>query len=92
MKHAYKIQNIRCKGHANTIAKALTDEFVCVVVDVAGKIVTIEIKDEHDIAKGALALKKLGYPLASEESGIMDKAKNFVSRAIGKFETIKGDK
>lgn len=58
------------------------------VVDVAGKTVTIEIKDEHDIAKGALALKKLGYPLASEESGIMDKAKS-ISCAIGKFETIR---
>ncbi len=85
MKHTYEIQNIRCGGCANTITKALSEEFEGVVVDVAGKIVTVEIKDESQIAKGAELLKKLGYPLADEESGIVDKAKSFVSCAIGKF-------
>lgn len=92
MKHTYEVQNIRCAGCANTIAKALTLEFDGVVIDVASKTVTIEIKDESEIAKGALALKKLGYPLSSEDSGMIDKAKSLVSCAIGKFETIKGDK
>ncbi len=85
MKHIYEIQNIRCGGCANTITKALIAEFESVEVDVTGKKVTVEIKDESEIAKGAELLKKLGYPLADEESGIIDKAKSFVSCAIGKF-------
>lgn len=85
MKHTYEIQNIRCGGCANTIAKALTGEFEGVVVDVVSKTVTVEIKDESQIAKGAELLKKLGYPLAEEESSMVDKAKSFVSCAIGKF-------
>jgi|APHig6443717497_1056834.scaffolds.fasta_scaffold00243_41 copper chaperone CopZ len=85
MKHTYEIQNIRCGGCANTITKALTAEFEGVTVDVASKTVTVELKDESEIAKGADMLKKLGYPLADEESGMVDKAKSFVSCAIGKF-------
>ncbi len=85
MKHTYEIKNIRCKGYANTIAKAFSAEFVCVVVDVAGKKVTVKLKDETEIAKGAEMLKKLGYPLLDEESGMVDKAKGFVSCAVGKF-------
>lgn len=85
MKHIYEIQNIRCGGCANTITKALGEEFEGVVVDVASKTVTVELKDESQIAKGAELLKKLGYPLTDEESGMVDKAKSFVSCAIGKF-------
>jgi copper chaperone len=85
MKHIYEIQNIRCGGCANTITKALGEEFESVVVDVASKTVTVELKDEPQIAKGAELLKKLGYPLTDEESGMVDKAKSFVSCAIGKF-------
>jgi copper chaperone len=85
MKHIYQIQNIRCGGCGNTIAKALSLEFESAIIDVAGKTVTVELKDESEIAKGAEMLKKLGYPLSDKESGMVDKAKSFVSCAIGKF-------
>jgi hypothetical protein len=54
-------------------------------VDPAEKTVTVEAANEEEIAKGAEALKKLGYPLAGEDSGLMDKAKSFVSCAVGKL-------
>ena len=85
MKHTYEIQNMRCGGCANTITKALSAEFEGVEVDVVSKKVTVEIKNEADISKGADILKKLGYPLSSQEGGMIDKAKSFVSCAIGKI-------
>jgi copper chaperone len=59
--HTYEIQNIRCGGCANTITKELSKLFTSVKVDVEGKKVTVELKDEEEVAKGAEALKKLGY-------------------------------
>ncbi|HRF56354.1 MAG TPA: heavy metal-associated domain-containing protein [Campylobacterales bacterium] len=85
MKHTYEVQNIRCGGCANTINKALSAEFEDVEIDVMSKKVTVEIKNESEISKGAEMLKKLGYPLIGEESGMLDKAKSFVSCAIGKM-------
>ncbi len=85
MKHTYEVQNIRCGGCANTINKALSAEFESVEIDVVSKKVTVEIKNESEISKGAEMLKKLGYPLIGEESGMLDKAKSFVSCAIGKM-------
>ncbi len=85
MKHTYEVQNIRCGGCANTINKALSAEFEDVEIDVMSKKVTVEIKNESEISKGAEMLKKLGYPLTGEESGMLDKAKSFVSCAIGKI-------
>jgi len=85
MKHIYEVQNIRCSGCANTIIKALSSDFENVSVDVTSKTVTVEIKESSEIEKGALALKKLGYPLIGEDSGVVDKAKSFVSCAIGKL-------
>jgi copper chaperone CopZ len=86
MTHTFEIQNIRCGGCANTITKELSKYFENVSVDVTGKKVTIDIKNDEDITKGAETLKKLGYPLLTEESGLVDKAKSFVSCAIGKFD------
>ena len=86
MKHNYHIQNIRCGGCANTIKKELSKIFESVEIDIESKIVTVEAKNEQDIENGAMSLKKLGYPLTGEESGLVDKAKSFVSCAIGKFD------
>lgn len=86
MQHTFEVQNIRCSGCANTITKELSKEFENVLVDVSGKKVTVDIKNSDEIEKGAMALKKLGYPLIGEESGLIDKAKSFVSCAVGKFD------
>jgi copper chaperone len=85
MKHVYEIQNIRCGGCANTIKKELAGMFESVEVDPAEKTVTVEAANEEEIAKGVKTLKKLGYPLAGEDSGFVDKAKSFVSCAVGKI-------
>jgi len=86
MTYIYEIQNIRCGGCANTITKELLKIFESVSVDVESKKVTVELKNEDEIAKGSEALKKLGYPLIDEDSGLIDKAKSFVSCAVGKFD------
>ena len=86
MTHTFEVQNIRCGGCANTITKELSKEFENVSVDVTSKKVTIDIKNEEDVIKGSEALKKLGYPLTTEDSTIIDKAKSFVSCAVGKFD------
>ena len=86
MLHTFDVQNMRCGGCANTITKELSKDFENVSVDVASKKVTVEIKNESDIIKGAEALKKLGYPLLGQDGTILDKAKSFVSCAVGKFD------
>jgi copper chaperone len=85
VKHTYEVQNIRCGGCANTITKELSKLFESVEVDVEGKKVTVELKDDQEVTNGAEALKKLGYPLADEDCSLLDKAKSFVSCAVGKI-------
>jgi copper chaperone CopZ len=79
------VHNIRCGGCANSIKKELSKLFKSVEVDIDGKKVTVSVIDEQEIQKGAESLKKLGYPLIGEDSGMLDKAKSFVSCAVGKI-------
>jgi len=90
VKQTFEVFNVKCGGCASTLKTKLAEEFGEIEVNLnvlPGKI-TVEI-DDKDIDKLAKALKKLGYPLASEEMSFMDststKAKSFVSCAIGKM-------
>lgn len=82
----FAFQNIRCNGCANTIKKALSEKFSFVEVDlsVEPRIVRVDIKDSSDEEFLIQKLKSLGYPLVGEDSNFVDKAKSFVSCAIGK--------
>mgnify|MGYP001549130421 CR=1 FL=1 len=90
MQQTFEVFNVKCGGCASTLKSKLAEEFgeIKVDLDVIPRKITLDI-DDKDIAKLAEALKKLGYPLASEEMGFMDststKAKSFVSCAIGKM-------
>jgi copper chaperone len=87
MAHTYQIQNIRCGGCAATIRRRLGEAGI-EVLEVSPEAQSVRIGSDEParIAEGAAILKALGYPLAGEDSGLVDKAKSFVSCAIGKFE------
>jgi copper chaperone CopZ len=76
---------MRCGGCANTITKELSKSFSNISVDVESKKVTLDIENEEDVTKCATILKSLGYTLVGEDNSIIDKAKSFVSCAIGKI-------
>ncbi len=91
MKHTFEVMNVKCGGCANTLTTKLEPKFGPVEVDlsVEPRRITIDI-DSDRIDELGLALKKLGYPLATENLGFVEnntaKAKSFVSCAIGKMD------
>ncbi|MCJ7765270.1 MAG: heavy-metal-associated domain-containing protein [Thiovulaceae bacterium] len=87
-----EVANVRCSGCAATIMKALEEEgFTDLSVDLScePRKVTASVTDEARSAQFRAILRKLGYPLYHEKSGMVDsaglKAKSFVSCAVGKF-------
>jgi copper chaperone CopZ len=92
MKKNFKALNIKCGGCANTIKKALKDEFGEVDVDLTQepRVVTLEIKDEEAELSFRKKMRSLGYPMEDEELGALTKgglkAKSFISCAIGKID------
>lgn len=96
MIQTFEVSNIRCGGCANTITKALKEnEFHEISIDLScePRKVTVDIVDEATLAQFRAILRKLGYPLFSEENTGLDsitlKAKSLVSCTIGKFSSEK---
>ncbi len=92
MKHLFEVENVKCGGCANTLKKALLDDFGEVEVDLETmpRRITIEA-EEVDEEKLKTKLRSIGYPLSSDELSTLQnvnaKAKSFVSCAIGKMES-----
>ena len=90
MEKTFQVMNVKCGGCANTLTKALKEEFGDVTVDLEKmpREITLDIKDE-DKEKLKLKLRSIGYPLADDElstlQSVETKAKSFVSCAIGKI-------
>lgn len=90
MRQSYEVQNVKCGGCASTLKKSLAEVFGEVEVDleVTPRKITLEIEPEQEEAL-KLALRKLGYPLVTDELGTFatmeTKAKSFVSCAIGRM-------
>ena len=90
MKQTFKVLNVKCGGCASTLRTTLEEKFGDVRVDLMTepREITLDI-EEDQIPEMASMLKKVGYPLASEDMGFVEsntlKAKSFVSCAIGKF-------
>jgi len=90
-KQTIKIENVKCGGCANTLKKALFEEFgeVEVNLEVMPREITLKI-EENQIESLKTKLKALGYPFSSEELNTIEKittiAKSFVSCAIGKMD------
>ncbi len=94
MKQTFQVQNVKCGGCANTLKKALKDDFGDVEVDLEKmpREITLEL-DENQKDTLKLKLRSLGYPLAEDElsplQNVGAKAKSFVSCAIGKMDQDK---
>ncbi|MFK5976069.1 MAG: heavy-metal-associated domain-containing protein [Sulfurovum sp.] len=90
MKQIFQVLNVKCGGCASTLQKSLHDEFgeVSVNLEKEPREIILDIDDEK-VTLLAEKLKKLGYPLVSEDMGFVEgttvKAKSFVSCAIGKI-------
>ncbi len=90
MKKTFEVINVKCGGCATTLKEKLFEKFGEVEVNLTKEPREITLNIEEDqIAELAKELKKLGYPLASEEMGFVEstsaKAMSFVSCAIGKM-------
>ena len=90
MKQTFEVQNVKCGGCANTLIKALKEDFGDVEVNLekTPREISLDIGDEK-IENLKLKLRTLGYPLVSDELSTLQtintKAKSFVSCAIGKM-------
>ncbi len=75
MIHTFEVANVRCGGCANTITKALQEAgFNEISVDLScePRKVTVEAVDEAQLAQFSTILRKLGYPLANEDNGLIE--------------------
>ncbi|MFY7741229.1 MAG: heavy-metal-associated domain-containing protein [Flavobacterium sp.] len=87
MKAILRIQNVKCNGCATTIINKITklDDVSSVFVSVEDNTISFNYTKVDQIDQVKSTLKKLGYPEEGEENSIGQKAKSFVSCAIGKL-------
>jgi copper chaperone CopZ len=92
MKKTFQVMNVKCGGCANTLKETISSQFgeVEVNLDTTPREITLDI-EEAQVEALAKELKKIGYPLSTDEMGFVEstsmKAKSFVSCAIGKMNT-----
>lgn len=87
MKESVIVQNLKCGGCATTITNKVSEiEGVSNVhVDVDTAALTFEINKEKDMKLVIDRLSEIGYPIEGDENSLMQKAKSFVSCAIGRM-------
>ncbi|MBK8227800.1 MAG: heavy-metal-associated domain-containing protein [Flavobacteriales bacterium] len=80
------VDNLKCGGCASTVRRRLNElpGVVSTSVDVNNGTVTVAHDGTIDRSAITLLLQKLGYPL-SGTGGITEKARSFVSCAIGRM-------
>jgi copper chaperone len=88
----FEVQNVKCSGCANTLKKALIDEFPDIQIDLQSmpRKITLSIEnDQLELLKKKL--RSIGYPLVKDQLSTIEninaKAKSFVSCAIGKIDS-----
>ncbi|MCD8518482.1 MAG: heavy-metal-associated domain-containing protein [Flavobacterium sp.] len=87
METTIHIQNLKCGGCANTITKGISsiEAIQNVSVNVDESTVTFSYETEDQVNEVKSKLKSLGYPEDGEANTLGDKAKSYVSCAIGKM-------
>jgi copper chaperone len=86
MRHIYEVQNIRCGGCAATVTRRLGESGIKVIeVSPERQQVVVEIGDMELLEEGEATLAKLGYPLATADNRLADKARGIVSCAMGRI-------
>jgi copper chaperone CopZ len=97
MKKIFQVENVKCGGCASTLISKLKEEFgeIEVNLEKEPREISLELQDEK-LEALPLALRKLGYPLSTDELGFIDtastKAKSFVSCAVGKIDNFSENK
>jgi copper chaperone len=92
MLREFEVDNIKCEGCATTVKNGLRAQFGEVEVDLSctPRIVRVSVEEEADVEALRSTLRKMGYPLTSDELGMLEhasaKAKSFFSCAVGKIE------
>ena len=87
MQTTIHIQNLKCGGCANTITKGISsiETINNVAVNVEDGSVTFDYVSKEKLIEVKEKLKSLGYPEDGEANSLMEKAKSYVSCAIGKM-------
>ena len=87
MQTTIHIQNLKCGGCANTITKGISsiETINNIAVNVEDGSVTFDYVSEEKLIEVKEKLKSLGYPEDGEANSLMEKAKSYVSCAIGKM-------
>lgn len=87
MQTTIHIQNLKCGGCANTITKEISsiETINNIAVNVEDSSVTFDYVSEEKLNEVKEKLKSLGYPEDGEANSLMEKAKSYVSCAIGKM-------
>lgn len=82
-----EIQNLKCHGCANTITKAIQkiDGISDLSIDVEKSTITFSSLDAEIIEAVKAKLSKLGYPEVDADNSTFQKAKSYVSCAIGRI-------
>ena len=86
-KETFLIDNLKCGGCVKSIKNAISEIKGVNAVEVSLEDARVEIEfDENETTRLVLAekLKSLGYP-ENGTGNILDKAKSYVSCAVGKF-------
>lgn len=92
MEKTFQVLNVKCGGCANTLRKALEEDFGEVRVELRKepREITLDIEDDK-MDSLREKLKSIGYPMADEDLNTIEKigttAKSFVSCAIGKMDS-----
>lgn len=82
-----EIQNLKCHGCANTITKAINkiEGITDFSIDVDESKISFDSNDSELIKKVKTKLSKLGYPEVDASNSTIQKAKSYVSCAIGRI-------
>lgn len=82
-----KIQNLKCHGCSNTITTQLSklDGISEVVVSNETDSVKFNYSNDFNLEAVIKKLSALGYPIEGENNALHQKAKSFVSCAVGRM-------
>jgi copper chaperone len=87
MNYTLEIQNLKCGGCVNTVTKELSKIDGITDIKVNDETSVVEFSSNKgealDLVKSKLA--SIGYPAVGDDNSIIDKAKSYVSCAIGKM-------
>ncbi len=87
MKTTLQLQNLKCGGCETTIFDKLSEitSIKNITIHQENNTVNFEYNSPNDIEIVKTKLLKLGYPAVGEKNSLRDKAKSYVSCAIGRL-------